>query len=281
MLLMKWLFGRTHFSLTGDPLNGGGGASDDQPATDDTGNDDLGDGGSTDTTPTEEIAFKGAKVSKSELENWAKETYKDRFEAFENREKWQAENTRKAQENAEKLRKAELYDRLMAEERYGQRQRPTNPYEAKKKEYVEKKTKHFPDVDPRFFESQFDDIQELAEMKGRELVQPIYEQSGDRFEREFLAAHPKVIKGSEEYQKIARLMGAGVEPEEAYQTVFYKDLMAEQLKAETEKAIKARDEEAKRKLKQTRQSSSQTGTKPKSKNFEEHAWNVIRQMKGA
>lgn len=278
MILMKWLFGKTYFSLDGD-LGGGGGASSDQPDPN-KGNEIGGGGDEPETTPTEYVEFEGVKVPAAAFEKTAKERYKDAFEAKENREKWQAENTRKAQENAEKLRKAELYDQLMSERRF-QRPEPTNPYEAKRKEYVEKRMKAFPDVDPRFFELQFDDIQELAEMKSRELVEPIHAESGERFEREFLSAHPKVIKGSPEYHKIARLMAGGFDAEEAYQSVFHKEIMEEELKLKTEKAIKDREEEALRKLKQSRQSSGASAVQVKSKNLEERAWNIIKKMKGA
>lgn len=253
--------------------------SEEQLSDKGTGN-DQDSGNQTDKTPTDFIDFEGVKVPASSFEKIARERYKDAFEAKENREKWQTENTRKAQENAEKLRKAELYDRMIAEGRFNQSQ-PSNPYEAKKKQYIERKSKQFPDVDPRFFESQFEDIQELAEMKGRELVQPIYAESGEKFEKDFLAAHPKVVKGSQEYNEIAKLMGAGVDPERAYQTVFHDSILEERLKEQTEKAIKARDEEAKRKLKQSRTTSGANGTAPKSKNFSDRAWSIINSMNGA
>lgn len=258
-----------------DPLENQGDPNGQQP---DGGQGNEPGNGEQVTSPTEYVEFEGVKVPASAFEKTARERYKDAFEAKENRDKWQAENTRKAQENAEKIRKAELYEQLLAQGRLRQ-ETPQDPYEAKKKEYVSKKARLFPDVDPRFFESQFDDIQELAEMKGRELVNPIYERDSEKFERDFLAAHPKVQKGSEQYQQIARLIGAGIDAEKAYQTVFQDDIFSERLKAETEKAIKARDEEAKRKLQNSRQASVTKGSHSKGKNFEDRAWSIIERMK--
>ena len=275
---LEWLFGKTFFSLDGDPL-GGGGASLDQPEPEDKGNDNGGNGDEPADSPTEYVEFEGVKVPAAAFEKTAKERYKDAFEAKENREKWQAENTRKAQENAEKLRKAELYDQMMSDRRF-QKPEPTNPYESKRKEYVEKKMRIFPDVDPRFFESQFDDIQELAEMKGRELVEPIQAEAGERFEREFLAAHPDVTRGSKEYQEIAQLMARGLDAEKAYRVVFQDSILEKQLKERTEKAIKDREADALRKLKQSRQSSGANGVQPKSKNLDERAWNIIKKFRG-
>lgn len=248
-----------------------------QPSSADRGN----GGGGADNggqSPTDFIDLEGVKVPSTAFEKLARERYKEAFEAQENRDKWQAENTRKAQENAEKIRKAELYERMIAEGRLRQ-EVPQNPYEAQKREYIDEMKREFPDVDERFFSKQFDWNVKLAESKGREIVEPLYQQSGESFEKEFLAAHPKVVKGSEQYQQIARLMGAGVDPETAYKTVFQEDIVKERLSKELETAIKARDEEAKRKLQNSRQTSKSSGTPAKGKNFEERAWSIIDRMR--
>lgn len=262
------LFPKLCFSIDGTSGGGNGDSTEQPDETDQTNTEDAG-GDSDTTTPTDVELEGGVKVPQSVLDKWAKETYKDRFDAYDNREKWQAENTRKAQEYAQAQRDAEAYRRLMADPQ--RRQTESNPKEAKRREYVEKKSKAFPEVDPRFFESQFDDMWELSGQRANESISPILEQQGQTFEREFLKAHPDVIKGSAEYGKIAELMGAGVDAEEAYQFVFRASLEQKRI----EEAIKRKEEDAKRKLKQTRQASTQGSTERKGTRSEK-IWQAIR-----
>lgn len=240
---------------------------------------DQDNGNVSDNSPTDFIEVKGVKIPQSEFESLAREKYKDRFEAYENREKWQKTNTERAAELKDAIRKAEMFDRMMSENRF-QQPKPSNPYEAQKQEYIKEMKSEFPEVDERFFAKNFDWNVKLAESKSRELVEPIHAEAGDRFEKEFLAAHPKVVKGSPEYHEIAQLMARGVDAEKAYRTVFMDSILEDQLKERTEKAIKQRDEEALRKLKQSRQSSGANGVQPKSKNLDERAWNIIKKFRG-
>lgn len=266
MFLLKMLFPKLYFGL--DDLPEGTGAPSGQPDPKQEGNDPDPNPEPAPEPPTDFIDFKGVKISASDFENVAKERFKDRFEAFDNREKWQAENTRKAQENAQAMRDAEAYRRLMAE-RENTQDAPTDPqFEAQKAQYIAKKMKLFPNVAPEFFESQFEDLYE-ARQSAREVVDPILRQQGETFESKFLTDHPKVVKGSPQYQEIAQLIGSGVNPEKAYQIVFHDDI----LKEKTDAAIKQRDEEAKRKLQQARTQSTpaQTG-KLKGREVFESAW---------
>lgn len=260
--ILKMLFPKLFFGI--DDLNGGGGAPDGQPDTASQGNGDQ-QTGDQHQTPTDVELEGGVKVSQSVLDKWAKETYKDRFEAFDNREKWQAENTRKAQEISEIRRRADAYDRLMADSQYKNQNQSRNPYEQMKQEYIQEMQQDFPDLDKRFLAKQFDWNMRLAGQTAQESISPLQQQQGEIFEANFLREHPDVTKGSPEYQKIANLMGRGVEAEEAYQIA----MMPKIIERERSSAIKTRDEEAQRKLKQTRTQTSQ-GTQAKPKNFREN-----------
>lgn len=212
---------------------------------------------------TDFIDFKGVKIPASEFETLAKEKYKDAFESHENRSKWQAENTRKAMELAQDKRDAEEFRRLRAE-----RENPRenqDPIQKAKQEYIQDMKKDFPELSDRFLEKQFDWQMKLAGQSAEQVVNPINEERGRAFEEKFLAEHPKVQKGSVEYQKIAQYIGAGVNAEDAYNLTFPQDRI--------ESEIKKRNEDAARKLKQSRTQSTpaQVG-KLKGKDVFESNW---------
>lgn len=269
--LWKLLFPKLYFGI--DDLPSGGGAPNGQPEPDDEGNATDPNAEPAAPSPTEDIEFEGGvKVSKEMFEKVARERYKDAFEAQTNRDKWQAENTRKAQEIAQAQRDAEAYRRLMADPEYQQRRNP-NPRQTAKQEYIEDMKKDFPDLDERFLAKQFDWNMKLAEQRSREAIDPFLERQGQDYEKSFLAAHPKVVKGTPQYQEILELTQQGVDPERAYKIVFFDDL----LKEKQEEAIKLRDAEAKRKLQQSRTASTAgTKTAPKtSKERFENAWEKL------
>ena len=262
MLIFKMLFRKLWFSLD-DQEPGGSAPEPGQPPPD--------DGNAPAPTqepanpPTDFIDFNGVKIPAGDFETAAKEKFKDRFEAYDNREKWQAENTRKAQETAQDRRDAESYRRLMDSRNQPQ---PQNEYEALKKQFIEENKSFYPDSDPRtlenFLSKQFDWQAKLAGFKAQESLAPIQEREGREFEDRFLKAHPKVVKGSDQYQEIASLIGSGVDADKAYQIVYFDDILKER---ETD-AIKRRDEDAKRKL-QASPTRSVQGTTPKPKTFKE------------
>lgn len=190
------------------------------------------------------IEFEGAKVSREAFEKTARERYKDQFDAFDNKSKWQAENTQKSQEIAELKRKAEYADRLMADPRF----KPTDPYSSAKDQAKQKILSKFKDVSPDFLDAIFEAQAEIAGLKSQEAINPINQQQGERFEKEFLASHKDVTPGSKEYYKIAEYIGKGIDSEDAYGLVF-KDTLVQ---ARIDAAIKTRDEDAKRKLKQSK-----------------------------
>jgi len=103
------------------------------------------DASSPETTPTDFVEFEGVKVPREAFEKQAKDLYRDQFDAYDNREKWQAENTKKAQEIAELRRDADSYRRLQSQPQSP----PTNAYEASKQKYMQNMSKRFPDVDPQ------------------------------------------------------------------------------------------------------------------------------------
>lgn len=208
-------------------------------------------------SPTEFIELEGGiKVAKEVFEKHAKETFKDAFEAKDNRDKWQAENTRKAQEIAAVQREAEEYRRLRQDPRFQSQfnQQPANPRDA----YVAEKTKMFPDVDPRFFANQFDDLMRFSDMRAREAVSPILEQQSQEWERQFVASHPLIKPQTDEYYKLGRMIEKGYDPEDAYQIVYRQQLMEQ----EFEGRIKKRDDENKKKLTSAGTVSNRGANKP-------------------
>lgn len=242
-------------------------APEGQQAQDDQGNDQgqQSDQGQS-QSPTDFVELEGVKVPQSAFEKIAKERYKDAFEAQANRDKWQAENTRKAQELKQLERDAEAFRRLQAENR----PQPKNPIEAQRQAYIEKKSKAFPDVDPRFFESQYDDMMEIAGLRAKESMSPILEKQSQEWEQKFLQDHPLVQPGSEGYQKLAGLLQRGYEPEDAYRIVYQKELMEK----EFETRRKAEDAERLRKLKGA-PANSQDGEKPMTGTRSDRIWRAM------
>lgn len=170
--------------------------------------------------------------------------------------------TRKSQDLAELKRKAEYADRLMADPRF--QTKPTDPFLSAKEQAKQKILSKWKDVNPEFLDAIFDAQTELAGLKAQESITPITQQQGEQFEREFLKAHPDVAPGTPQYREIAELIERGVDPEKAYGLVFNDVLVQKKI----EEAIKTRDEDAKRKLKQskTTPATSKPGT---SKTFDE------------
>src|SRR3990167_9521820 len=230
--IFKMLFPKLWFCLDGDP-NAGSGAPEGQPAPGE-GNPTGSSGEPPAASPTDDfVDFEGVKVPASSFEKAAKERYKDAFEAQTNRDKWQAENTRKAQEIKALERDAEAFRRQQAE----QKPQPKNTFEAKKQEYVAKKSKAFPEVDQRFWEENFQDIWEASGARAQEITQPEREARAADWEKQFLESHPLVKLGSEQYNKMVEyvtspeLGGRGYDPEDAYGIVFKKELMEQEFSA--------------------------------------------------
>ena len=266
---LKMLFPKLWFGL--DDQNLGGGVPEGQPPADD-GNAPAPAGDEPSApSPTDFVEFQSTKISKSDFEAKARELYKDEFEARANRDKWQAENTRKAQELKQLERDAEAFRALKADQN---RPQPKNEYEAMKEEYIREKSEFYPDADPNklrsFLAKEFDWNAKLAGYKANETVQPLHQRQAEEFESKFLAEHPKVQRGSQQYQEIAQLVGQGVNAEKAYQIVFQDDI----LKEKTEAALKARDEERLKKLK-ANQPNSQQGDKPVTGTRSEKIWRAL------
>ena len=220
---------------------------------------------------TDFVELEGVKVPQSTFEKIAKERYKDRFDAYDNMTKWRAENDRRAAELKQLERDAEAYRALRANQTQPQ---PKNEYEAMKEEYIRDKSQDYPDADPQklrsFLAKEFDWNAKLAGYKANETVQPLHQRQAEEFESKFLAEHPKVQRGSQQYQEIAQLVGQGVNAEKAYQIVFQDDI----LKEKTDLALKARDEERLKKLK-ANQPNSQQGDKPVTGTRSEKIWRAL------
>jgi len=225
------------FFFADDPTDGGSDPNGQQGDKGD-GNGDGGDGDGS-NSPTEFVEVNGVQIPTEQFDALAKERHKDAFDAKENRDKWQAENTKKAQEIADIRRKADSFDRLEAD-RFRQVQAPPTNL---KDQYVQDMSKRYKDIDPTFLEGQFDWMQKMASMQTQQAINPIITQQNEDFERKFLADHPNVVVNSPEYQRLSSLIGAGADADDAYHLVFPNDRI--------ESAIKARDDETKRKLKQS------------------------------
>lgn len=256
-MLLKLLVGKLFFCFADDSQAGTGETEKVQP-------DPKESNAPNEETAPEFIDFEGVKVPKEAFEKHARTLYKDQFDSHDNKSKWQAENTQRAQENAEFKRDAENYRRLMDS------REPKDPREAMKEDYISDMQKQFPDLDRRFLEKQFDWQMKLSAKQAKDSVEPFMDRQAEEYEAKFLAEHPKVKRGTSEYQEIAKLIGAGADSERAYQIVFFDDLKKD---LETE-AIKRRDDEATRKLRESRTQSNQASL-PKPKSVEEsfeRAW---------
>ena len=241
-----------------------------QPPENDPGN-DSGPAGDSSSQTTDFVEFEGVKVPLVAFEKVARERYKEQFSDHENKSKWQAENTRQAQETAQFKRDAEAYHSLQSDPRFKEFQRPNTPPNGKE-DYVSRKTKQFPEVDPRFFESQYDDIVELARLQARNSVSPLINQQSEEWEKGFLSSHPLIQKQSEKYFALGDKIEAGYDPEDAYQIVYHEEI----LNKEFEGRLKARDENAKRKLQQSRQSGTEgTPSTQQSKSRSERIWEAM------
>ncbi len=236
---------------------------DDDQILDPQGQPDDGEGADDTASPTVKIGE--VEISSEEFERLAKEKYQDRFDAFDNRDKWQAKLTQEAQQNSDYRRKAEQFDQLRSDPRL-------QPQDRKSK-YVEKMSQRFPDLSREFLNMNFDEMSALTGATAKEAIDPIVQRQGQDFERRFLEKHPEVSKGSDEYFRISNLIQNHVDPEDAYQLVF-KDTI---LKSKIDDAVKAKNDDAKRKLKNS-SISGRTGTKPKGKTFAERSHSIIDEM---
>ena len=217
------------------------------------------------TTDTGKVRIGDVEIALDDLRK--SEQLRDYFDAYDNRKKWQAENTQRSQELSESRRKVEILDRLMTDPRF---QKVLNP-ESAEDDPVSEIRSQFPDVDPRFLNVLGKWFDRVAQKHSMQSVTPLLERQGDEFERNFLKTHPDVQPGTQEYRKIASMIRAGAEAEDAYNVVFPSKMV--------DAAIKQRDEETKRKLRESR-TSSRTGAQVKSKNFSERAMAIINDMYG-
>ena len=97
----------------------------------------------------------------------------------------------------------------------------------------------------------------MSGVRAQSQVTPILQQQSEQWESQFLKERPLIQKGSEQYYKLAELVGKGYDPDHAYALV-YKDQLLNQ---SVEDRLKARDLEAKKKLQQKPTSSASGGQK--------------------
>ena len=277
MFLLKLLFPKLWFGL--DDLNPGGGDPSGQPDPE-PGNDPAPTGDPAAPSPTDFVEFEGVRIPAEAFEKTARERYPDAFDAQQNRDKWSAENTRKAQENKQLERDAEAY-RAMKSQPQNQTQ-PKNEYEAMREQYIREKSEFYPDADPQklqsFLGKEFDWNAKLAGFKANESLIPIRQQQALEYEHKFLAAHPDIQIGSKEYHEIANLMrDEGLSAEHAYEKVAgwaNPERRKSLIQKEVEAAIKAKDDERLKKLKAT-PVNSQDGDKPMTGTRSERIWRAL------
>ncbi len=264
--IWKMLLPKLYFSFA--DATGDGGAPSGQPAVAEPATGDVSGGDQPATNPTDFVDFDGVRVPADKFEKTAREKYKDAFDAQTNRDKWQFENTRRSQEIKALERDAEAFRRLQAEQI--NRPQPRNTFEAQKQAYVDKKLKAFPEVDPRFFDSQFDDIWEMSGARAQESMTPILERQSQEWEKKFLADHPLIQPQSEQYNKMVDMLERGYDPEDAYQIVFKKELLDQEFSARSKTA----DAERLKKLKGS-PTGSQEGDKPMVGSRSEKIWRAM------
>lgn len=262
MKFIKLFFPRLWFGL--DDLDGAGGDPD---MGNDTGADDGNDPSGADGTDAngDEIVIGENRVRLDDLRG--NEQLKQYFDAYDNREQWQKANTEKAQEIAQIKRQADSYQRLMADPRFqqfmqgGQQQQSSNPKDQILQTF---KQKWGNQVDPTFLGELIDAVGQVYAPMIDERINPIRQFIGSNWERDFLSSHPELKKGSDEYYQINDLINKGTDPELAYESVMgWANPNRRQglLQKEIESAIKKRDEENRRKLKQNRTSGGAKGSK--------------------
>ena len=270
------LFGKLYFGL--DDPNGGGGEPSGQPP-EPNGNAPEPNAEPVPTSPTDFVELEGVKVPQSTFEKIARERFKGAFDAEANRDKWQAENTREAQRLKQLERDAEAYRALRADHR--NQPQPRNEFEALREEFIKEQSEFYPDADPQklrsFLSKQFDWNARLSGHKANEALDPFRQQQANDFEQKFLAAHPDVKPGTQEYQEIAETMERGFNAEEAYDRVMgwgNPERRKSLIQKENETAIKAKDDERLKKLK-ANPTTSQQGDKPVTGNRSEKIWRAM------
>lgn len=251
--LLKLMFPKFWFGLEGDPDPSGG---DPQPGNDP----DPDDGNDPDPAPAPtEIVIGETKVSIDQLKSHPE--LKNYFEAYENRERWQAENTRKSQEIKQYLRDAQEYRRLKSDPRFQQLNQPAQPanrLDAVKQRFLETARQRFGDaVNSDFVSMLFDAASEVSRYNAQEAIAPFQNHYLGAWEKQFVKDHPLVKPGSEKYEQLRDLCGSGLDPEQAYKNVYFDEI----LNAELEDRIKKRDLENTKKLKQSRNAGGTTGKK--------------------
>ena len=255
--------------------NGNQGDLDGQRSGDGDGNGQGNDGGNGSGSPTE-IVIGEHKVALDELrKNPALKNY---FDAYDNREKWQSANTKRAEQLKQVERDALQFQRMKTDPRFQQllnpQAQPGNRYDQIKQSFISKASQQFGgQFDPNFMGMLFDSMQELSGARAEEVVQPFQNQYLSNWEKNFLREHPLVKPGSEKYQELSDRIKAGYDPEDAYQVVFREEL----LNSEIESRIKKRDEENKLKLQRSRQPIGTSGKNSKAKGSEvfDEVWNEL------
>ena len=270
--LIKMLFPKLWFGFDGDPGDGGGDPNG-QPSGDDPGNGGDPSGGG--QAPTE-IVIGENKVKLDDLRS--NPALKNYFDAYDNRERWQSENTRRAQQLKSIERDAREFQRLKSDPRFQQafnpQQQPANRYDAIKQNFIQKASQQFGgQFDPNFMGMLFDSMSELSGARAEEVVQPFQNQYLSSWEKQFIKEHPLVKTDTQEYEELSYLIGRGADPEKAYKAVYSEQI----LNAEIESRFKKRDEENALKLKRSRQPIGTSGKKSEAKGDDafEEVWSDL------
>ena len=254
--LIKMLFPKLWFGIDGDPESGGGDPNG-QHYAGDGGNADDGTGG--DQAPTE-IVIGEHKTTLDELRKI--EALKPFFDSHDNREKWQSENTRRAQQIKQIERDAQQFQKIRQDPQFqhflNSQSQPTNRYEAVKQGFIQKASQRWGgQFDPEFIGSMFDTFSEISDLKAQEVVAPFQNQYMSNWEKQFLREHPLAKPKEDGYQEMIERIRNGYDPEDAYQLVYRNQI----LDSEFEDRLKKRDAENARKLKSSRQAGGTSGKK--------------------
>jgi len=234
----------------------------------DAGN-DKGNGNANDSSPTE-IEVKGVKIPYSEFEALAKEKFKDRFDAFDNREKWQKANTQRAEQIKQLERDARRFQQLQTDPRFSQfmqgGNQPQSKFDQIRQQFIQKATSQWGDrIDPNFLNFMGDYIAEVSGHRAQEVISPFQNQYFSEWEQNFLASHPLAEPGTDKFEELKSLISAGAKPEKAYKAVYQEELMEK----EFQDRIKKRDDENRKKINNSRRSNGTVQNTRKPQSFDE------------
>lgn len=220
-----------------------------------------------------DLEINGVKLSLDALKGHEK--LKDVFDAYENRQKWQAKLTQESQKVKQLQRDALEFQRLKSDPRFAQFMQggqPQNRIDQIRQQFIQKATSQWGNnVDPNFINFMGDYIAEISGHRAKEAIEPFQNQYFSEWESNFLNSHPLIQPGTEKFEELKNYLASGVNPEKAYKAVYQEEIMQKEI----EDRIKKRDDENRKKLNNSRRVNGTVQQTMKPKSFGEsfdRAW---------